>query len=306
LTSLYTAITNAMTAAIVGTPSGAIYTSQDHTTPAYVRKTDGYLAALGVDISCVSPWNSETLHNCGCTLLSSRIGVTAYHYLGASSSQFVGETMRFVTMGNVVVDRTITAISRIGSTDILLLSLNSAASGITPAKVLPSDWKRALPRLLSTDTTPVQIIPAMFSNRNEAMPIAMWYGEHEQTPDVWVTLGLDPSDADNFIPPPEGTNLDFATYYSAPVVGDSGNSGPAVPIGGEFVAIGVVGGGAAEGPMLSRYITEINAAMDALVSGQSLSIVNLDAYYPSGISRAHWSANRNRVGWTLPRREVAA
>ena len=303
--SLYTAITNAMTAAIVGTPSGAIYTSQDHTTPAYVRKTDGYLAALGVDISCDSPWNSKTLHNCGCTLLSSRIGATVYHYLGGSSSQFVGETMRFVTMSNVVVDRTITAISRLGTTDTLLLSLDSAATGITPAKVLPSDWRRALPKLLIAGGIPTQIIPAMFSNRNEAMSIAMWFGEHEQAGE-WLVQGMDPSDADNYIPPPEGTNLDFVPYYSAPVTGDSGNTGMSVPIDGEYVVVGMVGGGAAEGPMFSRYITELNAAMDALVSGQSLSVIDLDAYYPNGVSRAHWSPNRSRADWTLTKREVAA
>ena len=303
--SLYTAITNAMTAAIVGTPSGAIYASQDHTTPAYVRKTNGYLAALGVDISCVSPWNSKTLHNSGCTLLSPRIGVTVYHYLASQIGTYVGQTMRFVTMSNTVVDRTITAVSRIGTTDTVLLSLDAAATGITPAKILPADWRRALPKLLTADGIPTQIIPAMFSNRNEAMPIAMWYGEHEQA-GVWLSQGMDPSDADEYFVPPEGTNLDFVPYYSAPVSGDSGNSGMAVPIDGEFVLIGMVGGGAAGGPMLSRQIDDLNTAMDALVSGESLSIINLDAYYPLGLSRAHWSPQRGRAHWTLTSDEVAA
>lgn len=283
MTKIIDAITSLMTAAIVGTPSGAIYSTQDHVTPSYVRKSDGYLAALGVDISCVSPYNSKTLHNCGVTAVSSRIGMTVDHYLGSASRDlWLNESVRFVTMGGTLVTKVITGVEVVGSTDILLLRFNTSvtASGINVAKVLQVGWQAYMPTIRNDGGIPRQIVPAMFSNQNEAMGISMWWGENEQSAGLWVTDGMDPGDADAYIPNPLGTNLDFVPYYAAPTVGASGNNGLSLVEPGtlRMILLNPIGGGAAEGPSVARHRDEINAAMDSLVSGQSLTEADFSAY----------------------------
>ena len=79
-----------------------IFSKQDHTNKVYVRNTDCW--AYGLDLTCMSPWNSEHHERKAGTLISPRHAVWARHY-----NIPVNTTLRFVDADNIVVDRRIVA-----------------------------------------------------------------------------------------------------------------------------------------------------------------------------------------------------
>jgi len=215
------------------------------------------------------------------------IGVTAYHYLGASSSDWVGVAFYFVHPStNATVTRFVSSISRVGTTDILLLKFSAAvtASGIGYAKVLPSDWHDYMPQLREDQATPTLGVPAVHTNQNEALAIDYWIGWYDtgSNSDGTLTEGLTRSYTDTDmlgeLTRPTGYNAAFAPYSYTSVTGDSGHTGMSLIIGSELVFLAHIYGGVADGTFVTRHKAAINSAMDGLLSGASLTSVDLSAY----------------------------
>jgi hypothetical protein len=80
--------------------NGLVYSTQDHSTPAYVRSSSHW--AAGLDFTAVSPWNSSSASNLGVVAITPRHVLMAAH-AGPSD----GATVRFVTAANAVVERTL-------------------------------------------------------------------------------------------------------------------------------------------------------------------------------------------------------
>lgn len=291
---LATAISTAMAAAVVGTPSGAIYSTNTPTT--WVRNTSAWFASTGVDISCISAYNSKTSHNCGCTMVSPYFGITAYHYLGSSSSDWVGVFFYFVHPStNATVTRAVTAISRVGTTDILLLKFNLpvTTSGIGYAKVLPSDWHDYLPLLRQDQATPTLGVPAVHTNKNEVLAIDYWIGWYDtganndgtgQTETLTRTYTYTDMLGETKLP--TGYNSSFTPYSYTSTTGDSGHTGMSLIVGTELVFLCHIYGGVADGTFVTKHATAINSAMDAIWAGETLTAVDLSGYSKNFINPA--------------------
>lgn len=117
-----------------------IFSSQNHAASSYTRNTSSWVA--GLDLTCASPWNSYDANRRAGTLVTPRHVLGAVHY-----PLPVGTVVRFVTMGNVVVNRTIVAAVTPPNyvpyyPDLMLYVLDSDVPGtIQPCKLLPSNWE---------------------------------------------------------------------------------------------------------------------------------------------------------------------
>ena len=118
--------------------NGGLFTTQDHDTPSYVRNVNFW--GSDIDLTCISPWNSNAGNFKAGTLLTPR------HLLGAAHYEFgVGTVVRFVAMDNTVVSRTVTGKKRHPdfnglSPDFTIYTLDSdVPASITHCKVMPSD-----------------------------------------------------------------------------------------------------------------------------------------------------------------------
>ena len=120
-----------------------VYSTQDHVTPTYVRNAS--LWATGIDLTCASPWNNQVgwdVRGAG-TAITPRHIVFAEHYTGATGSApwIAGVQLRFITAGNVVVTRTLSAMQHVAGTDICIGLLDSdLPDSIKPALLLPDDY----------------------------------------------------------------------------------------------------------------------------------------------------------------------
>lgn len=113
--------------------SRLVYSTQDHTTPSYVRSANRLMPLA--DLTCISPWNSNLGVRKAGTLITPRHVACAMHYKIP-----VGATIRFVALDNSVVDRMIAAVTDIYD-DLSIATLDSdVPASITPAKVMPSNW----------------------------------------------------------------------------------------------------------------------------------------------------------------------
>lgn len=114
--------------------SKKIFKTQDHVGKKYERNTSCW--AYGLDLTCVSPWNSFDGH------LRAGTAITRHHVVFATHYPIsVGSTMRFVTMKNEVVERKLSRTSQVFKTDITLALLDEPLpDSITPALMLPRFW----------------------------------------------------------------------------------------------------------------------------------------------------------------------
>jgi hypothetical protein len=111
-----------------------LYSTQDHTTPTYVRSTTCW--ARGINLTCVSPWNSGNANLWAGTAITPRHIVHAQHAFVQDTA-----TIRFIAMDGTVVTRTVSSGMQVGTTDLRISVLDSdLPASITPAKVLPDDW----------------------------------------------------------------------------------------------------------------------------------------------------------------------
>lgn len=219
-------IDNTMTMAV----NGKVFSTQDHTTPSYVRNPNLWCA--DVDLTCISPWNSLGGVTRAGTLITPRHLIGAAHY-----EVNVGNTIRFVAQDGTVHNKTITGKRRHPDyapyyPDLNVYTLDSDLPVIiTPCKVMPSDWNSYL----------VQ----NYHNR----PPALGLDQEEKA------LIIDFNVNGSFLTP---TNADRLIFHEIKIPGDSGNSAFLIA-NGELVLVTVwTYGGAGSGTPVASYIPDIN------------------------------------------------
>jgi hypothetical protein len=204
-----------------------------------------------IDLSCVSPWNSEAGSLYSGTLISPRHVVFCAH---ADFYPKNGATITFVSSSGYKITRTIIDSVRLGSADIRVAILNTDVdNGVTFAKVLPTNWAAYLPGLNYES-----YIPVMCLNQTERASIAGLRS---------LNLGF--------------TNIyasQYSSYYGEIVVGDSGNP-TFIIIDGKPVLLGVFfTGGAGYGSHIAYNTSAVNSAMSTLGGGYQLTHVDLSSF----------------------------
>lgn len=232
----------------------AIYTTLDHTTPTYVRNEDCWVADL--DLTCISPWNSTGADLRGGVLITPCHLLFAKHYPIS-----IGATVRFVTSGNVVVDRTVEDSWLHGDSDLALLKFTEdVPSTITFAKCLPSNFAdyivgyRGIP-LVSPDKNEDMILQQMY-NINSSNSVTT-----EEYPSSWTEWPR---------------NEDRLLYYKEWVTGDSG-SPLFMIINGELAILGCAHL-SRSCPAVHSWFDVINSALGDLGGGYSLTSINLNSF----------------------------
>lgn len=127
-------------------PQFSIYEPQNNT---FVRNEALWTNPL--DVSCMVAWNSYGYGGEGGGARAG-IAITPRHVVMVSHFYMpVGTVLKFVTMNNVVVERTITHLRfPPGAYDTILAYLNAdLPAGVVPAKILPTNWlsKMSVPGL---------------------------------------------------------------------------------------------------------------------------------------------------------------
>jgi hypothetical protein len=236
-----------------------VFTSQDHTTPAYVRNTSNWAADHVQQLTCISPWNSDGAFTKAGTLISPRHVIFATHFLPA-----VNSTIRFIAADNTVVTRTITAFNSIAVTgvnypDITVGLLDSDVPGtISFARVLPNGWESKLPDIAT-------VRPLAFGTDQEEKLLLM---EATQIGDDLVAKTA------RFAAPPDPA---YRIFYENLVSGDSGNPCFFL-INGQLVLLTVWTFSDATGTSVSAFKNQVNAAMTSLGGGYQLSEIDLSAF----------------------------
>lgn len=214
--------------------------------PAYTRNASNW--AAGFDLSCFSATEGQPG-----TLISPRHVIGANHYAPAS-------TLRFVAADGSVVSRNVTALQRVGVTDIIVGVLDSdVPAGVTFARLLPADFRSWLP---SSDVNVPVRIPVAAGNQFRALRVMEWVGP---------TGGIASCEV-----PTVGSRPPFGT---ATVTGDSGNP-MLLLLGTSLPPVMVthftgVGGGEA----YADHLDGISAAMVALGGGYTApTTIDLSGY----------------------------
>lgn len=233
------------------------FTTQNHTTspPSYVANASFWANAL--DFSCCSVWNSTGLNTMAGTLISPRHIIFAAHY-----QLNTGATIRFIdNLGNIV-NRTMTAKLvhpdyKPYYPDLAIGVLDSdVPSGVSFARVLPSNWSAYLPSIGYSSTIPLIVVD------QEEKALVGDIGSISSTVQI-----ASPSNAQR------------ASFWESIIVGDSGSPGFIV-INNQLVIVTVLtyGGLFTSGTAISAHIGAINTMMNTLGGGYQLSTVNLSGF----------------------------
>lgn len=220
-------IDNTMTMAV----NGRFFTTQDHAAQNYVRNP--YLWCADVDLTCISPWNSNS------GVFKSGTLITPRHVLNAAHYEYnVGNTVRFVAMDGTVHNRTIIGKKRHPDyqpyfPDLTIYTLDSdLPSTITPCKLMPSDWN------------------AYLVHNFQTRPPALGLDQEEKA------LIIDFHTSGSFMTPTDENRLIF---HESKISGDSGNPAFLI-VNGELVLITVwTYGGAGSGTPVAHFIDDLNS-----------------------------------------------
>jgi len=227
-----------------------IFSVMDHDAATYVRNTGAW--THGLDLTCISPWNSAGGDQLAGTLVSPRHIVYATHF-----QMPVGATVRFVTADNVVVERTLvgkSSLPTVGESMFPDVTVGVLDSDVPPtigfATILPSDWARyfADGRL---------DVPCIALDQEEkALVTSLWWLNEQASCNS-------PSDATQ------------AAFFEDIVRGDSGN--PAFMIvRGRAVLLTVWSfGGGGLGTFVTAQKAAINRMMADLGGGYQLTEIDL-------------------------------
>jgi hypothetical protein len=264
--SLAAHCTAAIDSRIAGKTAAAakpIFSTQNHIIGSYTRNPACW--AAGIDLTCLSPWNSAGGAQMAGTLITPR------HILMAAHFEIpVGASLRFVTNDNVVVTRTLIGVRRHPAfhpffPDLTVGLLHSDVStGITPCRVLPANWRDYLP-------TDIGEIPCLAVDAQE---------------NALVTEG-------GYISPPWGQKATVfdspnaaqrLAFYEPLISGDSGNPGFLIVAGQPVLLTLWTYGGAGSGTSVTYYRTDLNGMITAVDTaagvntGYTLSTVELSGF----------------------------
>ena len=253
--SLAKHITDAMTTLTAGKTSADIpmYTTLDHTTPAYVRNAACWAASI--DMTALSVWNSALGGLYAGTAITPRHIIYASHFAIP-----VGTTLRFVTNTNAIVTRTLTASYVLPSSnnrDTTIGLLDSGLPGsITPVKLLPSNFANYIP---SVEKFRLDII-AMNYRKNVLAKQLVSLQYVTGTTKYLLLLNSN-----------SHTTLDQSI-----ISGDSGHPS-FVLVNGVLVLLSLWSGGT-NGPAFHAFLSEIDAGLASLGGGYSVSTVSLAGF----------------------------
>ncbi|ESO82608.1 hypothetical protein LOTGIDRAFT_155622 [Lottia gigantea] len=240
-----------------------IFSKQDHTNKVYVRNTHCW--AYGLDLTSISPWNSNHGTRKAGTLVTKRHLLWARHY-----SLKIGDTVRFIMANNTVVDRKIAGTKLVNHSskghesfwgrDIVVGMLDKdVPDGISFSKVMPRDldefrpvYNTRLP-VMSTDFEEHAIVTDFSYYRNTGIGLRI----------------------------PAKDSIEYE-YYEKKIGGDSGNPSFFI-INDELVLLFVfTSGGAGGGTSINHYYDEINRLMKEEGSQYQLTPVDLQSFEVSG------------------------
>lgn len=264
----------------------SLFSTRNNATSTYVRHSGCWAVIAGVDLSPLAVWNSADDNKYGCVLVHNQIGVVADHVWGDGSGgpgvSTIGATFRFLKADGSVATGTVatSGYTRVAH-DLALVKFTSALSGVGIARVLPENYFDYFRHARAGDSLPVEVCPAMFCDQESKALITMFYGENDDVSNDNVSA-MNPTDVATYASSIPRPNLGFAdryaNYFELPVSGDSSHNGATLFIDGKLVVTCSLGGGDGAGTSITHHLTETNAAMDALVSGASLTQIDLSGY----------------------------
>ena len=257
---LGTQLDDRLAASALPSTSLAIYSTQNHAAGTYTRNSSCW--ATGVDLTPVSPWNSEAGPYKAGTLISPRHVLFATHYHPEA-----GITIRFVKMDNTVVTRTVTAIQILSQSgtnypDFTVGKLDSdVPAGIAFCRVLPDTWAAKLPTLAQLT------VPAVCTDQEEKLLV-------RDLQSITSAGTVNGSMVGMRVP----ADVTRRSWYEDVVGGDSGNP-VCLVIGNKLVLLSVLTyGGGGSGTSLVSFRTALNSAMTTLGGGYTLTDVDLSSY----------------------------
>jgi hypothetical protein len=267
--TLAASATNAVDAAIAGKTASpatqSIWSTRDDVNAVYRWNTS--LWASGLDLTCLSPWNSYDANKRAGTLITPRHVMFANHFFVPP-----GWSIRFVKSDGTVVTRTVGAGLQIGRTDIYVAILDSdVPAGISFASVLPSNFSSYLPSLTLNST--LYRMAVAWTNQFKALNVFdcnVLYADLIDLDGVYCELPTDP------------VRLAFSAYdptrffYTTVIPGDSGSPVFAI-INGKAVLLSCWHGPGG-GPAYCNHVSEINAALTTLGGGYQLTFPNLSGF----------------------------
>lgn len=253
-TDLATEITHEIDSRVAGLTANAttknVFVTRGSATLPWVRSTTVWTTEgdAPLDVTGVSPWNSQLNYRKAGTLISPRHIVFANHYQIAN-----GSTVIFIDADNNVVSRTLQSQQRVESTDIQVGILDADV----PASIsyYPVIAFSDVTQYLSPTTVPM---------------LTFDQEDHAIIRDVSTMTNLYVFHTAS----PVGTER--AAFNELLITGDSGDSAFFV-IDDQLVLI-LTHYGASSGPEYGAYISTINQVMTNLGGGYQLTIVDLDCF----------------------------
>lgn len=231
-----------------------LFSTKNSATSTYVRNASCWAASL--DWSGVSPHNSTGGFQRGGTLVSPRHLVWANHFNIAN-----GATVTFVNDSNEVFTRTVSNSVQIGFSDIRVGVLNADIdASVSFYQVLPNDWRDYIVAVFRTN------IPLITTDQDQNALVRDFNNSANTGPAGIIQISHN-------VPAQDSPRSPFSQQI---VGGDSGQpmfmliNGTMVLLGCHYTAFGI--------PLLSNYITEINAAMTTLGGGYQLTQADLSAF----------------------------
>ncbi|XP_050398455.1 uncharacterized protein LOC126816209 [Patella vulgata] len=252
------------------TPAKAkpIFSKQDHVNKIYIRNPDCW--AYGLDLTPISPWNSNHGIRKAGTLVSKRHMLWARHY-GIP----VGSTIRFVDLHNNVVERKVAGIRYVnhsstghetfwGRNIVVGVLDKDVPDSISFAKVMPKGIDTFRPRR----DTPLPVMSTDFEEKALVTDFSYYMN---------TGIGLRT---------PEVHSLEH-DYYESKIGGDSGNPSFFI-IKDDLVLLFVfTSGGAGGGTSINHYYDEINRLMKEEGGDYQLTPVDLTTFGLPGKTLPH-------------------
>ena len=241
--------------------NGKVFTTQDHTTPSYTRNTNLWCSqGTPIDLTCISPWNSNASNRKAGTLITPRHAIFVYH---SHYYPYLGETWRFVAQDGTVHDRTVTGVA-----------IHPELSGIYP-DIVVCTFSSDLPAAI----TPCKMMPADHAdylvNNRDNRPAALGLDQEEKA------LIIDWRGGGGFLTP---TDADRAIFHESKISGDSGNPSFLI-VNDELVLVTCwTYGGAGSGTPVADFIDDINTmivtsdAQSAANTGYTVTEADFSAF----------------------------
>jgi len=211
-----------------------LYSSIDHTTPAYTRNSNFWLKGYHRAYTSLSVQTEEAPNNRKfCTAVTPRHAVAAFH---SGYAPDVGTTVRFVTEDNVVVERTVVENTRLttpeGNSDVSMVMFDSdLPDTIVPCKILPASIKNVVHDFFVffppwTDRLEQEAVVLVSSDQEYKTHPQFWRGSSAIRSGNWASLTDSTNPSQSYLDqyPDYGKSLDrFRIRGELAIGGDSGN-----------------------------------------------------------------------------------